>query len=65
MTEAEAAEALAYLAQRLPGEISTDDLLDQAPVDDEPFGDEDERAVTEVRSDSDRVSLAQARAELL
>lgn len=44
---------------------STDDLLDHAPLDDEPFTDEDERALAEVRADSDRVALAQVRSELL
>jgi len=65
LSEAEAADALEYLSRTRPAGASTDELLDGAPLDDEPFTDEDERAVAETRGRRDRVSLADARSELL
>lgn len=44
---------------------STDQLLDHAPLDDEPFGEADEQALAEARVDGDRVPLSDVRASLL
>lgn len=65
LSEAEATDALEYLSRTRPVGASTDELLDGAPLDDEPFTEEDEQAVVQTRVRRDRVSLADARSELL
>lgn len=65
LTEAEATEALEYLSRTRPGGTSTEELLDNAPLDDEPFTEADEQALAETRGIRDRVSLADTRSELL
>lgn len=66
LSEAEAAEALEIFAPR--GErTSLDELLDDAPLDDEPETEEESKAVAEAREELRRgetVSLDEIRAEL-
>lgn len=65
LTEAEAAETLAFLARRRGDALG--EFLDQAPIDDEPISDEEERAVQLARDEIERgetVSLDEVRAEL-
>lgn len=66
LSEAEAAEALEILVRR--GErTSLDELLDNAPLDDEPETEEERQAVAEAREELRRgetVSLDEIRAEL-
>lgn len=66
LTEAEAAEALDVLAGR-GARDSLEELLDNAPIDDEPETQEERAAVTEARESLGRgetVSLDEIRAEL-
>lgn len=66
LTEAEAAETLDYLARRERPDALTE-FLDQAPLDDEPVTEEEERAVQEARDEIARgetVSLEQLKREL-
>lgn len=65
LTEAEATDALEYISRRRPAGTSTEELLDNAPLDDERFREADEQALAETRGRRDRVSLADARSELL
>lgn len=65
LTEAEATDALEYISRSRPAGTSTDELLDNAPVDDEPFTEADERALAEARAEPGRMTLDQARTELL
>jgi len=65
LTEAEATEALEHISRTRPGGTSTEELLDHAPLDDEPFTEADEQPLAETRGRRDRVSLADARSELL
>ena len=65
LTEAEATEALEYISRTRPGRTSTEGLLDNAPLDDEPLTEQDQQALAETRGRHDRVSLAGARSELL
>lgn len=66
LTEAEAADTLDFLARRRGGR-GLGEFLDQAPVDDEPVSDREERAVQQARDEIKRgetVSLEQVRAQL-
>jgi len=51
LTEAEAADTLDYLVARRQHRDALTVFLDQAPVDDEPVTDEEERAVQEARDE--------------
>ena len=65
LSEAEAAEALDVLAGRNQRD-SLEELLDNAPIDDEPETDEERAAVAEARESLGRgetVSLDEIRAE--
>ncbi len=67
LTEAEAAAALHYLARRRGGGGAPSELLERAPLDDEPVGVNEERAVQVAREEIERgdtVSLEQVRGEL-
>lgn len=67
LTEAEAADALNYLVRRHGGRDALGELLERAPLDDEPVGEDEERAVQVAREEIERgetVSLEQARGEL-
>jgi len=66
LTEAEAADTLDYLARRQHRDALTV-FLDQAPIDDEPTTEEEERAVQEAREEVARgetISLEQLKREL-
>jgi len=66
LTEAEAADTLDYLARRQRRDALTV-FLDQAPIDDEPTTEEEERAVQEAREEVARgetISLEQLKREL-
>ena len=66
LTEAEAADTLDYLARRQHRDALTV-FLDQAPLDDEPVTEEEERAVQEARDEIARgktISLEQLKREL-
>ncbi len=66
LTEAEAAEALGVLAGRTQRD-GLEELLDNAPIDDEPETDEERAAVAEARESLGRgetVRLDEIRAEL-
>jgi len=67
LTEAEAADTLDYLARRVEPRDALTEFLDQAPIDDEPVSDEEERAVQEARDEIARgetISLEQLKREL-
>ena len=67
LSEAEAAEALELLDRRSPRD-ALDDVLDNAPIDDEPETDEEREAVAEAREEIRRgetVSLDEIRRDLL
>lgn len=67
LTEAEAADTLDYLARRREPRDALTEFLDQAPIDDEPVSDEEERAVQEARDEIARgqtISLEQLKREL-
>jgi hypothetical protein len=64
LSESEAANALDYIARRQHGELG--ELLDSAPLDDEPTTPEEEAAVQLARDELARgetVSLDEVRAE--
>jgi predicted RNase H-like HicB family nuclease len=66
LSEAEAAEALELITRR-SGRDALDELLDSAPIDDEPETDEERAAVSEARKEVRRgetVSLEEIRREL-
>ena len=66
LTEAEAADTLDYLARRQRRDALTV-FLDQAPIDDEPTTEEEERAVQEAREEVARgetISLEQLKRDL-
>lgn len=66
LTETEAVETLDYLARRQRRDALTV-FLDQAPLDDEPVTEEEERAVQEARDEIARgetISLEQLKREL-
>jgi hypothetical protein len=67
LTEAEAADMRDFLARRRGARDALGEFLDQAPVDDEPVTNEEERAVQQARDEIERgetISLEQARTEL-
>jgi hypothetical protein len=67
LSEAEAADALDYLVRRRGEGDALNELLERAPVDDEPISEDEERAVQVAREEIERgetVSLEQARGEL-
>lgn len=67
LTEAEAADTLDYLARRRQPRDALGEFLDQAPLDDEPVSDEEERAVQLARDEIARgetISLEQLKREL-
>lgn len=67
LTEAEAADTLDYLACRREPRDPLTEFLDQAPLDDEPVTDEEERSVQEARDEIARgetISLEQLKREL-
>jgi nucleoid-associated protein YejK len=67
LTEAEAADTLDYLARRREPRDALTEFLDQAPIDDEPVSEEEERAVQEARDEIARgqtISLEQLKREL-
>ncbi len=55
LTEAEATDALDYISRRRPAGTSTEELLDNAPLDDEPFTEADEQPLAVTRGRRDRV----------
>ena len=68
LTEAEAAETLDYLARRREQRDALTEFLDQAPIDDEPVSDQEERAVQEARDEIARgeaISLEQLKRGVL
>jgi nucleoid-associated protein YejK len=67
LTEAEAADTLDYLSRRREPRDALTEFLDQAPIDDEPVSEEEERAVQEARDEIARgqtISLEQLKREL-
>jgi nucleoid-associated protein YejK len=67
LTEAEAADTLDYLARRREPRDALTEFLDQAPIDDEPVSEEEERAVQEARDEIARgqtIALEQLKREL-
>lgn len=67
LTEAEAADPLDYLARRREPSDALTGFLYQAPLDDEPVTDEEERAVQEARDEIARgetISLEELKREL-
>lgn len=64
LTEAEATDALEYLSRTRPAGTSTQEVVNSALLDDEPFTKEDVQALAEARAEPDGMSLEEARSEL-